>query len=490
MSGMQTTTTGSVPVPPRETIIIATAPPAEPRKPAVTTNNRRYFTRINKQNFASYTAFFFLIYGGMDMAASLGWSQPYSVLLFTEYSYCWFVGVIIGAVAATVSMNFLPKLVYYVFGGLMQLTGSIIFTAAPADYSACLAARYLAGLGIGFITVPFLIHNAEVAACNLRGIHGAKEQCALALGIFFQVIFTTEWTSMINSNPNVIHGILGIIFSLCGLAMTALVIESPIFYLRRNMENRARQSQQKLLSHNPDAVSATLEEARRYVAESDNRTLGEELVASVMPFLKMLFFRCFVAFSFSLPLTMSIISSTAVADKGGSLWPIYVFGALRGIGVMVAFLFLDTLGRKVISLVGLLVMAGLMLGLAGLYANVINLISFNLMTSACNIGMAFQAFAGLFVCSSSAYMGEAFPMRVKSFLVGVIVIIEQIVHIVVIACVSSATIKNFFFQYFLAVGIIMLVGMIFLTVSMPETKKMTLRKAGHRFQKWYDIQMY
>lgn len=41
----------------------------------------------------------------------------------------------------------------------MQLTGSIIFTAAPADYSACLAARYLAGLGIGLITVPFLIHN-------------------------------------------------------------------------------------------------------------------------------------------------------------------------------------------------------------------------------------------------------------------------------------------------------------------------------------------
>ncbi|EDW44886.1 probable polyol transporter 6 isoform X2 [Drosophila sechellia] len=488
---MQTTTVDPVPSPPTETIIISTAaPPPEPRKPAVTTNNRGYFTRINKQNYASYAVFFLFIYGGMDLAASLGWSQPYSVLLFTEYSYCWFVGVIIGALAATLTMTFLPKLVYYVFGALMQLTGSIIFTAAPADYSACLAARYLAGLGIGLITVPFLIHNAEVASSNLRGVNGGMEQCGLALGICFQVIFTTEWTSLIDSNPNEIHGILGIIVSLFGLAMTALVIESPIFFLRRNMENRAKQSQEKLLSHNPGGVNAALKEARRYVAESDNRTLGEELVASVMPFLKMLLFRCFVAFSFSLPLTMSIISSTAVAEKGLSLWPIYLFGVLRGIGVMVAFLFLDTLGRKAVSLVGLLVMAGLMLGLAGLYANVTNLISFNLMTAACNIGLAFQVFAGLFVCSSSAYMGEAFPMRVKSFLVGVIVIIEQIVHIVLIACVSSVHSQDFFFQYFLAVGIIMLVGMVFFTVSMPETKKMTLRKAGQRFQKWYDLQMY
>jgi len=50
----------------------------------------------------------------MDMAASLGWNETYSVLLFTEYSYCWFIGVIVGALAATLTMSFLPKQVYYV----------------------------------------------------------------------------------------------------------------------------------------------------------------------------------------------------------------------------------------------------------------------------------------------------------------------------------------------------------------------------------------
>ncbi|XP_016950205.1 uncharacterized protein LOC108024653 [Drosophila biarmipes] len=490
MSGMQTTYVGATPNPPRETIVIATAPPPEPRKPIASTYNSGYFSRLNRQNFVSYAVFFLLIYGGMDMAASLGWNETYSVLLFTEYSYCWFIGVIIGALATTLTIGFLPKQVYYVFGALMQLTGSIIFTAAPEDYAACVAARYLAGLGIGLLTVPFIIHNAEVAPTNYRGVNGGIEQCGLALGIVVQVEFTTEWASIVGSTPNLVHGIIGIIFSLFGLAMTALAIESPIFYLRRNQENLARQCQEKLLGHTSGEVSAALDEARIYVAESDNRSLGEDLMASIMPFLKMLFFRCFVAFSFSLPLSISIINSTAVAEESLSVWPMYVFGVLRLVGTLVALCFLDTVGRKAVSLVGLLVMAALILGLAGIYANVTNIDSVYYMTQACNIGMAFQAFAGLFVCSSSAYLGEAFPLRLKSSLVGVIVILEQIIHVIVIACVGPAPGRDFFFQYFLAVGIIMLVGVIFFAISLPETKKLTLREAGHRFQRYYDVRIY
>ncbi|XP_017062493.1 facilitated trehalose transporter Tret1 [Drosophila ficusphila] len=487
MSGLQPPYVGAVPAPPNETIVIATAPPPEPQKPAASTFKSGHFAKFNRQQNAAYAVFFLLIYGGMDMAASLGWNPTYNVLLFTEYSYCWFIGVIIGALAATFTMTFLPKEVYYVIGALTQLTGSVIFTAVPDDYSACLAARYVAGLGIGLITVPFLIHNAEVAANNQRGFTAGMEQCGLALGIAIQVIFTAEWEGI---NINLVHGILGIIFSLFGLAMTVLTIESPVFYLRRNQETAARRSLQKLLGASSNGVSRALDEAKIYVAESDNRSLGEELMASVMPFLKLLFFRCFVAFSFSLPLTTSIISSTAVAEMDLSVWPMYVFGILRLIGTLVALCFLDTLGRKAVSLVGLLCMAGLMLGLAGLYANMDNIIDFYYMEQACNIGMAFQAFAGLFVCSSSTYMGEAFPLKVKTGLVGFIVIMEQVIHVIVVACFNSVTSKDYLFPYFLSVGIIMALGVIFFAVSMPETKKMTLRNAGHRFQRWYDVTIY
>ncbi|XP_052836991.1 glucose facilitated diffusion protein [Drosophila gunungcola] len=490
MSGKQTTNVEADPLPQKEVIILATAAPPERPEAAVTTNNTGYFSRVNRNKNASYAVFFLLVYGGMDMAASLGWNQTYSVFLITEYSYCWFIGVIIGALAVILTMSFLPKQVFYFLGGILQLTGSILFTAMPGNYGACLGARYLAGLGIGLITVPFLIHNAEVAATNVRGVCGGMEQIGLALGIEVQVVFTTEWASILGTSPNLVHGIIGIVFSLLGLGMTALTIESPIYYLRRNQESLARQCLQKLMGNSPNGVTRALDEAKLYVAESDSQSLGEELVASVGPFLKLLLFRCFVAFSFSLPLTMSIISSTAVAEGALSVWPMYVFGSVRLISALVALCLLDTLGRKAVSLVGLLCMAGLMLGLAALYADMANIVAWKPMVQACNIGMAFQAVAGLFVCSSSAYMGEAFPMRVKSTLVGLIVIVEQLIHVIVLACLSSMSSGEIFFPYFLSVGIIMLLGMIFFAVSMPETKKITLREAGHRFQRWFDLSFY
>lgn len=60
--------------------------------------------------------FFFFAYGGMDFAASLGWDPTFGYLLSTEYSYCWFIGVIIGALAAMATLTFMPKQVFYVSG--------------------------------------------------------------------------------------------------------------------------------------------------------------------------------------------------------------------------------------------------------------------------------------------------------------------------------------------------------------------------------------
>ncbi|KAH8251801.1 hypothetical protein KR038_008616 [Drosophila bunnanda] len=489
MSGFQGTNMSAGPLPVKETIYISTAPPPEPAAPPslnVTVTNRGYWASMNRQTATSTAVFFFFVYGGMDFAASLGWDPTFSVLLSTEFSYCWFIGVIIGALAAMATMTFMPKQVYYVFGGLMQLIGSIIFTAAPADYSCCLAARYVAGVGIGLITVPFIIHNAEVAGSNKRGATAGLEQCGLAIGIAAQVVYTTEWLTFDDYNSNLVHGILGIVFSLLGLATSGMAVESPVFFLQRNQEQKARSCQLQLVGNNTGLANKYFDEARIYVVESSSRSLGEELVASAMPFVKLLLFRCCVAFSFSLPLTSSIIYSSQIVEGISVSWQMYVWSCVRLIGTLVALCFLDTIGRKAVSLVGLLCMAGLMLGMAGLYDDVL---SFYSMAQICNIGIAFQAFAGLFVCSSSVYLGEAFPLRLKPYLVGLIVIVEQVIHVIVIACIGSGVGVNFF-AYFLAVGIIMLLCVIFFAVSMPETKKMTLREAGHRFQKWYDVTIY
>ncbi|KAH8294676.1 hypothetical protein KR018_001368, partial [Drosophila ironensis] len=429
--------------------------------------------------------FCFLIYGGEDFAASLGWNPTYNLLLSSEYTYSWFIGVIVGALGASITMSFMPRIVYYVLGGLMELISSIIVTAVPSSYEPCLAARYLAGIGIGLITVSFLVQNSEQAANRNRGVCAAMEQVGLTIGVAFQVWFTTQ-SEDLSLPANLIHGIIGIVASVVGLCLCLLLVESPVFHLQHSHETKACECQKKL-SRNPVAITKALEEARAYVAESQKRSLGEDLLNSLVPFFKLVFFRCFVAFSISVPLIQSFVTSTAVSEGSPYAWPTYVWAALRLIGVLFAICLLDTMGRKCVALVGLLCMAGLMLGLAGIYGNMITSYS---MAQASNIGMAFQVFAALFVCSSSTYMGEAFPMRLKPFLVGLVVCLEQATHLIVIACMPTLPSKDFFFQYFLAVGIIMLVFLIIFAVTMPETKKRTLRESSQQFQKLFNIRIY
>lgn len=349
------------------------------------------------------------------------------------------------------------------------------------------AARYIGGIGIGFITVAFIIHNAEVAPIEARGKWCAVEQSGLGLGIAVQVIMDSMWNPALTIGNNQVHGIIGIVFAIIAIAVIILSVESPIFHLRRNDYDKANDCQWQLMSKEATANEQTelLEENKRYVSEGVHESISHDLVVSVVPFFKMFFCRCLVAFSFSMPLTQTIIASSTVWKGTLYSWPIIVWRLLRWIGTLISILVMDKLGRKLLAMLGLVCMAGLMLGMAGLYSNYAYTISPYYMAQVCRISMAFQMFAGLFVACTPAYMGEAFPMRIKPFLIAFIVCIEQLIHIIVIVTFKNEA--NSFYQYYVGVGIILLISMIILLVMLPETKKTTLREAGHRFRHLHDI---
>nr|NP_650532.2 uncharacterized protein Dmel_CG17929 [Drosophila melanogaster]AAF55298.3 uncharacterized protein Dmel_CG17929 [Drosophila melanogaster] len=463
------------------------------REPSIqinsSTSNPGSVRQINKQINVACAVFFLYVYGGMDFAHSAGWNQTLNTTATQVFKCSWFIGVLAGAALASLTMTFLPKLPFYVLGGLMQLTGSIIFTCKPFDYGCLLAARYVAGAGIGLITVPFLIHSAEVATDNHRGVSGSMEQCGLALGIAIQVIYDTQWVDDKEASVNEVHGIIGIVFSIIGLGMTALSIESPIYYLRIKQKEKARKCHAKLLGSFNHSVDQEFEEIQLYVAESQKRTFCQELRISVVPFIKLLLYRGFVAFSFSLPLSESLIKSALLTEGFISCWPVTVWGLVRLLGALVAQGFLDKLGRKFVSLVGLLCMAILMLCMAASYANPANALMTYYMYQVWRLGLAFQAFAGLFVCSSSVYLGEAFPIKVKPFFVGYIIGFEQTIHIINIVGYNKGY-ENFFYHYYLSVGIILLVGVVFFGIVIPETKKTTLREATKLFQRLQNIRLF
>ncbi|XP_030571926.1 sugar transporter ERD6-like 4 [Drosophila novamexicana] len=448
----------------------------------------RFNCCVNRQRLHSIiTGMVIFSYGGMDMAQGLGWNRYTGIADSYQFEFSWFIGVIIGAMLSALAVVHVPKLYFYALAIVMQLIDAIICVSAPYNYEAMVAARYIGGIGIGVITVPFIIHNSEVAPSDARGKWCAVEQSGLGLGIAIQVIMDSMWNPALSIGNNQVHGIIGIVFAIVAIAILMLSVESPIFQLRRNDYEMAITCQWELMDKNATSEdhNEALEENKRYVSEGSHESLGHDLSASMIPFIKMFFCRCLVAFSFSVPLTKTIIASTVVWQGTMYSWPIIVWRILRWIGTLLAILVMDKLGRKLLSMVALVCMAGLMLGMAGIYSNWPNTFSPYYMAQVCRISMVFQMFAGLFVACTPAYMGEAFPMRVKPFMIALIVCIEQVIHIIVIVTFDRN--PNSFFQYYLSVGIILLISMLILLVMLPETRKMTLRQAGYRFRRLHDI---
>lgn len=347
-----------------------------------------------------------------------------------------------------------------------------------------MAARYIGGTGIGLITVPYIIHNSEITTSKNRGIFLAMEQYALALGIALQVIYAYEWSLDTDADLNLAHGICGIVFSLLAIGLAAFAVESPIFHLRKNNEEKARLCQSCYIGMSApnNAFNEVFDEAKNYVAEGSSLSIGAELSASLMPFIKMIFCRCLVAFTFSAPLSNAILLSSTVS-QGTQDWTVIVWGILRWIGACITLAIVDRVGRKFTSVLGLLCMAALMLAMAGIFAHSYNLFNLYYLTQIYRLSIAFQFFAGLYVPCTSIYLGEAFPMRVKPYLIGLIICIQQVIHIIVIC-------NQPLYVYFLVVGIILVISMLIFVVLMPETRGLTLRQAGQRFRRVHDVKAY
>ncbi|EDV93826.1 GH19544, partial [Drosophila grimshawi] len=441
----------------------------------------------NKYNHYNYVCMVLFSYGGMDMAQGLGWNMYTGNADTQQFSFSWFIGFIIGAVLGALAVTHVAKFYFYCVAIVTNLVDAIICVSAPYNYDAMVAARYIGGIGIGFATIAFLIHNSEAAPDTARGKWCAVEQSGMGLGIAVQVIMDSDWNPYNNIAANQVHGIIGIVFSLVAIGILILSVESPIYHLRRNNYNEASDCQWQLLEKKATSkdYDAAFEEKKTYVSEGVHESIGHDLAVAVVPFIKMLICRCLVAFSFSIPLTQTIIASTIVWQGTMYAWPIIVWRVLRFLGTIIGIVVMDFLGRKLLTIVGLACMGGLMLGMASIYSNVLFTISTYYMGELCRISMVFQMFAGLFVACTPAYLGEAFPMRIKPFLIALIVIIEQLIHIIVI-CTFKTSLHTFY-QYYLAVGIILLVCMVFLLITLPETKKTTLREAGHRFRRLHDI---
>lgn len=362
----------------------------------------------------------------------------------------------------------------------MILIEGIIFTSAPDNYDALLAGRYLNGIAVGFATVPFLVHASEVAVNSYRGSCLAVEQYGYCFGIAIQVIYVSLWSST-DFPANRLHGIFDIIFSLIAAICLNSFIESPIYHIRKGDEVAALDCLSRL--QRPQGVTnatyAQLEEHKNYVREYENYPLKECIKRGLLPLIKMLFFRSMmVAFCFTLPLNTALEISLLANNLS---WPSIVMACLRVLGALIAVCLVDGLGRKLPSLFFAVILGGLFIAIGTMFANISNIYDTYQMSIVTSLSLLTQFFAGLFVPFTSVYMGEAFPLTVKPYFIGICVTVEQLIHVIII-CTYQQPYMISTYDCLLAQGIIIVVVFVLLCATMPETRKTSLKEAQDRFR--------
>uniref|UniRef100_A0A1I8QEU2 Major facilitator superfamily (MFS) profile domain-containing protein n=1 Tax=Stomoxys calcitrans TaxID=35570 RepID=A0A1I8QEU2_STOCA len=422
---------------------------------------------------------FIFFSAGMNLALGLGWDYYSTFGPVKHFRFSWFIGVIAGALLALLFRLVISKQFIRVLAKILILAEGILFTSAPYDEQALLAGRYLNGIAVGLSTIIFLLRASEISPNHQRGSCLAIEQYCISVGIAIQMIYTSQWADDTRFPANRLHGILDIIFAACAIASAGRFgsIESPVDWLWKGQETAAWECLVGLQYPNAadGATKIRLEELTEYVRYEANLSLMDDIKRGALPLVKMIFFRSMIlAFSFSLPLSLILQHSS---DVNYTTWPAIVAGCLRIFGGFIAQMQIDFLGRKSPALFCSIVVGAFVTGIGGICADFFNLQSVYEMSVVTTLCLLIQFFAGCFAPFTSAFLGEAFPWILKPYFMAVVVVMEQIIHIIVIC-----TFWEFNSGLFLAPGILIIVVSMILAVTMPETRNTSLMEAQGRFR--------
>ncbi|XP_036320294.1 high-affinity glucose transporter ght2-like [Rhagoletis pomonella] len=417
---------------------------------------------------------------GMNLALGLGYSY-YQVS--NHFRFAWFIGVIAGVLLSAPLIQISIKRYFVLLSSFVVVVSGIVYTVCPHDEVALLAARYLNGIGTGLITVPFIMHCSEISIISRRGGHLGIEQFSIAIGIFIQATYTGFWSGGITISANRVHGICCLTFGLIALGLAYIVIESPVFFVRLVNDAQALDclTRLQLPTVLTDEKKALLEEHKNYVMMNEYLGKNESFTRGLGPLARMILYRAAVAFTFSYFYNEQLMLGSVWGITSGNQWPWTIYAALRILGVFTAVTMLDLIGRKIPSLIGLLVMGGLGIGIAVLFAHRDNWQNGYQMSMACALLMIFQFFAGLYAPTSTLYLGEAFPMLLKPYFIALCISVECAVHIIVI-CTYHMNLHVFAYDTF-TYAYLFACFLLFL-FTIPDTKLTTLNEAQERFRAW------
>ncbi|XP_037820444.1 uncharacterized protein LOC119609660 [Lucilia sericata] len=444
------------------------------------------------------TASFIFISGGINMAWKLGLSVNSNTgfLLTERMVSSWFEGALIGAIGGAYFSKYFPKKLLMWMSSMLVFISGILQLTDPNSYDTIMASRYLNGLAVGFIFPLTFVLIGEELIRPLRGFHACSvDTISFSCGIFIQIIYP----KLFSNDPEApfsatqMYGVLNIICGIIAFILTTIyLIESPIFYLLREDERMALDALKAL--QKPHELTAEiyeqLEEHKRYLAESKEKTFKENAIYGIPALLKLCFYRSFMALGFSYFVNFAFAYSSLVTAEPNTYFYIHIFYALaRLLGPLIASFTLDSLGRKPIMIIGFFGSTILAFKVGAIFNNKLNYLIVERMNTVKYVLVFFQLFSSMSMASSSAYLSEAFPLPVKRHYLTIVFMVEMLVHIIINSCKDLFVVNNLFCisDYFITLGSLSLVFLLMSIFIMPETKLCSLRECLPKFRKFINF---
>ncbi|KAH8305273.1 hypothetical protein KR018_009628 [Drosophila ironensis] len=421
--------------------------------------------------------------GGFHIAWSIGFSSLFSELEEGNHvRICWFIAAIMGAILGGFFSRQFPYKLLMESCSLITLIGGLVMALTKTNMNALLAARYLNGFANGLAIAPTLAMAGELSVFYKRGtMTSATEQWPTTIGIFVQIVCCVSWDQESDFTQEQFQGVLTAVLGVLALILAfKLSVESPVDLLEVGQEQDAIDVLSRL--QRPAAVTAEtfdqVSEHRAYLAH--NSSLGWPHAWPALLRLSLLRGAYGASASMMVAFTIFYTGSRVYADSSG---PYVLFGFFRLMGSFTCAFSLDTLGRKIPLLLGLIISGGLSFGIASRFSGT-HVLTFEHMRMALWLLLIFQLFSGIAYAPTSSYLSEAFPRRIKRQCVAIAYVLEMIVQVIVCQTDFGAEVTGAtpIAMYFFSLGAFLLAGFLGSIWFIPDTKDTTLLQAQIKFQ--------
>ncbi|XP_066596796.1 facilitated trehalose transporter Tret1 isoform X2 [Prorops nasuta] len=221
------------------------------------------------------------------------------------------------------------------------------------------AGRFITGLSGGAFCVTAPMYTAEIVESEIRG----------SLGSYFQLLLTTGilLTYIIGYVLNNMHtlSIISAIFPLVFFVAFFFMPESPVYYLKKNRENEARDSLLKLRGDQYDVdteirnLQASLNESRG--AAFSTAILSKPAIKGLIIAFGLMVFQQLSGVNAIIFYLGKIASSVYENDESSQGMFIVVVGVIQVVAVLISTLIVDRLGRRMLLLTSSSAMCAAML---------------------------------------------------------------------------------------------------------------------------------